>query len=97
MLNALVFTTFFIIGFFTYAISHSLEREQKYTWIHWLSNHLRPGIADLLLSWNKPFWSMELLLKPLLFYMENICIPIMIINFLAVLRVISVPSAVHLL
>jgi cytochrome c oxidase subunit 1 len=37
VLNALVFTTFFIIGFFTYAISRSLEREQKYPWIHWLA------------------------------------------------------------
>jgi cytochrome c oxidase subunit 1 len=37
VLNALVFTTFFILGFFTYAISRSLEREQKYPWLHWLS------------------------------------------------------------
>jgi heme/copper-type cytochrome/quinol oxidase subunit 1 len=37
VLNALVFTTFFIIAFFTYAISRSLEREQKYPKVHWLA------------------------------------------------------------
>jgi len=34
VLNALVFTTFFIVGFFTFTVSHSLKREPKYPALH---------------------------------------------------------------
>ena len=33
-LNAIVWTTFFICGFFTYAFTHSLNRPLRYTWIN---------------------------------------------------------------
>lgn len=33
VLNALVWTTFFIVGFFTYAITRSLKKELKYPWL----------------------------------------------------------------
>ena len=34
VLNALVWTTFFIIGFFTYAITRSLKRELSHPWVN---------------------------------------------------------------
>lgn len=34
VLNALVWTTFYIIGFFTYATVHSLNRPLRYEWLH---------------------------------------------------------------
>lgn len=34
VLNALVWTTFFIVGFFTYALVHSLNRPLRYQWLH---------------------------------------------------------------
>ncbi len=36
VLNALIWTTFFIIGFFTYAITHSLKLPLRYPWLNWL-------------------------------------------------------------
>jgi cytochrome c oxidase subunit 1 len=36
VLNALVWTTFFIVGFFTFATSRSLERELRYPRLNWL-------------------------------------------------------------
>lgn len=36
ILNALVWTTFFIVGFFTYAVVHSLNRPLRYKWLHQL-------------------------------------------------------------
>jgi len=37
ILNALVFTTFFITGFLTFATTHSLKRASKYPWVHTLA------------------------------------------------------------
>lgn len=34
ILNALVFTTFFITGFITFTVTHSLKRSSKYPWLH---------------------------------------------------------------
>ena len=36
VLNALVWTTFFIVGFFTFATTRSLERELRYPRLNWL-------------------------------------------------------------
>lgn len=36
VLNALVWTTFFICGFFTYAVTHSLNRPLRYPKVNWL-------------------------------------------------------------
>ena len=35
VLNALVGTTFFICGFFTYAFAHSLNRPFRHLWLQW--------------------------------------------------------------
>ncbi|MCA9970464.1 MAG: cbb3-type cytochrome c oxidase subunit I [Anaerolineales bacterium] len=37
VLNALVWTTFFIVGFFTFAIPRSLNRKLSYPWVHTLA------------------------------------------------------------
>lgn len=37
VLNALVWTTFFICGFFTYATVHSLKRPLRYPWINYVA------------------------------------------------------------
>ncbi len=37
VLNALVWTTFFICGFFTYVVVNSLKRPLRYPWINWLA------------------------------------------------------------
>ncbi|HIP70331.1 MAG TPA: cytochrome C oxidase subunit I, partial [Anaerolineae bacterium] len=37
VMNALVWTTFFIVGFFTFAITHSLKRELRFPWVNWLA------------------------------------------------------------
>ena len=34
VLNALIWTTFFIVGFFTYAITHSLNRPLRFPWVN---------------------------------------------------------------
>jgi len=36
VLNALVWTTFFIVGFFTYTVTHSLKMPLRYPWLNWL-------------------------------------------------------------
>ena len=36
VLNALVWTTFFIVGFFTFAVTNSFKRPLKYPWVSWL-------------------------------------------------------------
>lgn len=43
VLNALAWTTFFIVGFFTFAIAHSLERELSYPKLNWLGFWLMVG------------------------------------------------------
>lgn len=48
VLNALVWTTFFICGFLTYATVHTLKRPLKYAWVSWLGLGLM--IAGLLLA-----------------------------------------------
>ncbi len=37
VLNALIWTTFFIVGFFQFVVVHSLKRPLKYPWISWLA------------------------------------------------------------
>lgn len=37
VLNAIVWTTFFICGFFTYVVVHSFKRPLRYPWISWLA------------------------------------------------------------
>ena len=48
VLNALIWTTFFICGFLTYATVHTLKRPLKYPWLSWLGLDLM--IAGLLIA-----------------------------------------------
>ncbi len=48
VLNALVWTTFFICGFFTYAFAHSLNRPFRHLWLQWAAFWVM--LAGLLLA-----------------------------------------------
>jgi cytochrome c oxidase subunit I len=48
VLNALVWTTFFIMGFFTFVVANSLKRPLRYPRVHWLAFGLM--LAGLLLA-----------------------------------------------
>jgi cytochrome c oxidase subunit 1 len=60
VLNALVWTTFFICGFFTYSITHSLNRPLRYPWVNWLGLGLMT--AGLLLAAYPLFWNLATVL-----------------------------------
>jgi cytochrome c oxidase subunit I len=43
VLNALVWTTFFIMGFFIYTVSYSLKRPSSYPKLHWAGTYIMSG------------------------------------------------------
>lgn len=43
VLNALVWTTFFICGFFTFAVTNSFKRPLRYPWVSWLGLGMMTG------------------------------------------------------